>query len=224
MKAPNFWRVGTSMHVVQIARFIVLLLGLAAAPLALQGCGHAGPSKVKPDDPGFYDYSLPRVGSLAEFEQLAAVPPTVDDRPAIAGAKFVITNFSEPGRRKLRFLDGRYYQFHDEWAWFRLLNGQAVSGMDTMELHRFAAPEDARRWAIAHEEELPEGLEVTEARLYARHFYDLTLAESERDLGAGSLIHVAARGQHPEVWGFEVDYTDPAKVPELLVFFSELEK
>jgi hypothetical protein len=224
VKAPNFWCVGTSITVVRIARLLSLLLVLALAPLALQGCGHAGPSKVRPDDPDFFDYSTPRVTSLAEFEQLAAVPPTVDDRPAIAGAKFVITSFSEPARRRLRFLDGRYYQFHDEWAWFRLLNGQAVSGMDPMELHRFAAPEDARRWAIAHEDDLPDGLEITDARLYARHFYDLSLAESERDLGAGSLIHVAARAQHPEVWGFEVDYTDPARVPELLVFFGELEK
>ena len=208
---------------VRITRFLVLLLVSLLGPLALQACGHAGPPKLKPDDPGFYDYSTPRVSSLAEFEQLAAVPPTVDAPPAIAGAKFVITSFSEPGRRKLRFLDGRYYQFHDEWAWFRLLNGQTVSGMEPMARHRFAAPEDARRWAIAHEDDLPEGLEVTEARLSARHFYDLSLAETERDLGAGSLIHVAARAQHPEVWGFEVDYTDPAKVPELLVFFSELE-
>jgi len=224
MKAPNFSCVWPSINVVRISRFLVLLFAAALCPLVLQACGHASPPKVTPDDLGFYDYSTPRVTSLAEFEQLAAVPPTVDDRPAIAGAKFVITSFSQPAQRRLRFLDGRYYQFHDEWAWFRLLNGQAVSGMDPMELHRFGAPEEARRWAIAHEDELPEGLEVTEARLYARHFYDLSLAQSERDLGAGSLIHVAARAQRPEVWGFEVDYTDPAKVPELLVFFTELEK
>jgi len=224
MKGANFWRVWTSIIVVRILRFLVLLLVAGLCPLALQACGHGSPPKLKPDDPGFYDYSTPRVTSLAEFEQLAAVPPTVDDRPAIAGAKFVITGFSQPAQRRLHFLDGRYYQFHDEWAWFRLLNGQGVAGMDAMDLHRFGAPEEARRWAIAHEDDLPDGLEVTETRLYARHFYDLSLAERERYLGAGSLIHVAARPPRPEVWGFEVDYTDPAKVPELLVFFSELEK
>jgi Pyruvate phosphate dikinase, AMP/ATP-binding domain len=224
MKAPNFWCVCTSINVVRIARLLVLLLVAGLCPLALQACRHGAPPKVKPDDPGFYDYTTSRVSSLAEFEQLAAVPATVDDRPAIAGTKFVITSFSEPARRRLRFLDGRYYRFHDEWAWFRLLNGQGVSGMDAMEPHRFAAPEDARRWAIANEDNLPDGLEVTDARLYARHFYDLSLLESARDLGAGSLIHVAGRQRRPEVWGFEVDYTDHAKVPELLVFFTELEK
>jgi hypothetical protein len=227
MKAPNFRRVGTSMPVVQLFRLLALLLASVTCPLVLQACGQSSPPKVRPDDPGFYDYSTPRVTSLAEFEQLAAVPPTVDDRPAIAGAKFVITSFSQPAQRRLHFLDGRYYKFHDEWAWFRLLNGQAVSGMDAMKPHRFGAPEEARRWAIAHEDDLPEGLEVTEARLYARHFYDfydLSLAGGQRDLGAGSLIHVAARASRPEVWGFEIDYTDPAKVPELLVFFNELDK
>jgi Pyruvate phosphate dikinase, AMP/ATP-binding domain len=209
---------------VRFVRFIGFLLAWALCPLALHGCASAARPKLKPDDPGFYDYSTPRVGSLAEFQQLAAVPPTVDDRPAIAGAKFVITSFSEPAKRRLHFLDGRYYQFHDEWAWFRLLNGQSVSGMDPLERHAFAAPDDARHWAVQHEDDLPEGLEVTDGRLYARHFYDLSLAADERDLGAGSLIHVEARGQRPELWGFEVDYTDPAKVPELLVFFNELDK
>ncbi|HEX2871021.1 MAG TPA: PEP/pyruvate-binding domain-containing protein [Polyangiaceae bacterium] len=227
MKAPNFSSVATSMHVVRLARWLPLLLLLIVCPLALQACAASGrqrPLPQKPDDPGFYDYSTPRVTSLAEFQQLAAVPPGVTERPAVAGAKFVITNFFDPARRKLHFLDGRYYQFHDEWAWFRLLNGQSVAGMDAMEPRSFRAPEDARRWAIAHEDELPEGLEVTDGRLYARHFYDLTLSEEERPLGAGSLIHVEARAQRPELWGFEVDYTDHAQVPELLVFFNELEK
>ena len=184
-----------------------------------------GPApKLKPDDPAFYDYTTASVSSLAEFQQLAAVPPGADDRPAVAGAKFVITNFSDPALRKIRFLDGRYFQFHDEWAWFRLLNGQSVSGMDPMERHAFASPDDARHWAAGHEDDLPDGLEITEGRLYARHFYDLSLAENDRDLGAGSLVHVEARAHHPEVWGFEVDYTDPAKVEELLIFFGELKR
>lgn len=224
VKAPNFWCVGTSISVVRFIRLFLVLLGLAACPLALQGCGQHRPSKLKPDDPGFFDYTTARVASLAEFQQLAAVPPGVDDRPALAGAKFVITSFSDPAKRAIHFLDGRYFQFHDEWAWFRLLNGQSVSGMDPLEPHAFASPDDARHWAAAHEDELPDGLELTEGRLYARHFYDLSLAASDRDLGAGSLIHVEARAGRPEVWGFEIDYTDPAQVVELRIFFDELEK
>ena len=107
---------------------------------------------------------------------------------------------------------------------FQLLNGPAFSGMDPLEPRAFPAPEDARRWGIAHEDDLPEGLEINDGRLYARPFYERSLTEHERALGAGSLIHVEARAGRPELWGFEVDYGDPAKVDELLVFFAELEK
>ncbi|HYP91208.1 MAG TPA: hypothetical protein VEQ59_23745, partial [Polyangiaceae bacterium] len=200
-------------------------LGLTAVSLLLSGC-HPPPSPqlLAASDPTFYDYTTARVGSLAEFQQLAAVPPAAAERPAIAGAKFVITDFSDPQKRKVHYLDGRHYQFHDEWAWFRLLNGQAVAGMEPLEPHAFRSPEDARGWAAAHEDELPVGLELTDGRLYSRHFYDVSLSPEDRDLGAGSLIHVEARPQHPELWGFEIEYTDPAKVEELRVFFTELEQ
>ena len=203
------------------ARLLVCVVGWVSG-LLVQACEHDVRPKLKPDQPGFYDYSSASVGSLAEFQQLAAVPAGVDDRPAISGAKFVITDFSDPQKRRIRFLDGRYYQFHDEWAWFRLLNGQSVAGMAPLEAHRFAAPDDARRWATSSEEELPDGLELVDERLYARQFYDLSLAGADRQLGAGSLIHVEASAQRSERWGFEVDYTDHASAAQLLTFFSTL--
>ncbi|HET9953378.1 MAG TPA: PEP/pyruvate-binding domain-containing protein [Polyangiaceae bacterium] len=198
---------------------------LVSCVVALAGCGRWSPPRsVRPEDPGFNDFTAGSIRSLPEFRQLAAVPATIDDRPAIAGAKFVITEFSEPQKRRIRFLDGRQYRFHDEWAWFRLLNGQPVSGFEPLAPHPFSAPEQARRWALDHEEDLPEGLEITEGRLYARHFYDLSLAKHDRMVGAGSLIHVEGRADRAEIWGFEVDYTDSAEPEQLLVFFSELEK
>ncbi len=205
-------------------RWLTLVLGLLAAPLGLEACGAARPPVTLADDPHFEDYTAARVESLAEFRQLAALPGRDDDRPAVAGAKFVITDFSDPARRRIRSLDGRHYQFHDEWAWFRLLNGQAVSGMEPLEPHAFRSPEEARAWAVQHEDDLPDGLELIEGRLYVRHFYDLSLAEPGRELGAGSLIHVEARAGRPELWGFEIDYTDPASVEELEVFFDEVQR
>jgi hypothetical protein len=199
----------------------------------LEGCGPkagsgAGTTKLKADDPGFYDYTTSEVRSLAEFQQLAAVPGgTGDDgpAPALAGAKFVITGFSEPAQRRIHYLDGRYYRFHDEWAWFRLFNGQAVLGMAPLERRAFATPNDARLWAAEHEDDLPERLELSDGRLYAREFYDLSLAAKQRPFGAGSLIHVGARPPaRPEIWGFEIDYGDPVDVPELRVFFDEVER
>jgi hypothetical protein len=208
----------------------IVKLAKIAGMLALAGCapraGAGSGGQVKPDDPGFYDYTTAEVRSVAEFQQLAAVPTGAgEDRPAVAGAKFVITGFSEPEARRIHYLDGRYYRFHDEWAWFRLLNGQQVVGMEPLERHAFAAPNDARLWAVEHEDDLPERLELTDGRLYVREFYDLSLSAKRRPFGAGSLIHVEPRPPaRPEVWGFEVDYSDPVDVPELHVFFGELER
>ncbi len=197
------------------------MLSLVAGVVA---CGRPAVPSALREDPGFRDYSEARVESVAELLKLAAAPSGgTGDAALLAGAKFVITDFSDPTRRRIHYLDGRYYRFHDEWAWFRLLNGQPVSGMAPLEPHAFAAPEQARRWAFVSEDALPSGLEITDGRLYARAFYDLSLADDERPLGAGSLVHVAARGERAEVWGFEVDYTDPVGEDELLVFFHELQ-
>jgi hypothetical protein len=186
-------------------------------------CGASRHGPPRADDPSFYDYTTDRVETLAEFRQLAAVSPDIDDRPAVAGAKFVISDFSDPERRKLHFLDGRFYQFHDEWFWFRLLNGQSVPGGLALEPHAFREPEQARAWARAHEDDLPSGLELWQERLYAPEFYEHSLDASERVIGAGSLIHVDARPpRREEVWGFELDYSDPAGPAELDVFFELL--
>lgn len=225
MKAPNFWRVETSIETVNaVRRWVVALSLLLLEGCAPTGASGAGTTKVRPDDPGFYDYTTAQVRSVAEFQQLAAVPAGTDDRPAVAGAKFVITGFSQPGQRQIHYLDGRYYRFHDEWAWFRLLNGQQVLGMQPFERRAFSAPSDARAWALEHEDDLPERLELTDGRLYVREFYDLSLQAKARPFGAGSLIHVAPRPPaRPEIWGFEVDYSDPVDVPQLRVFFDAVE-
>ncbi len=201
-------------------------LSLALAAAGAWGCGGApaaAPVVARPDNPSFDDYTTAKVASLAEFQQLAAATPLATQRPTLAGTKFVITGFSEPARRRIHFLDGRYYRFHDEWAWFRLLNGQSVRGLPPLAPRAFRVPEDARQWASEHESELPDGLELTDGRLYARRFYELSMVPSGRELGAGSLIHVEARGTKPELWGFEMEYADPARVDDVLVFFDTLE-
>ena len=98
-------RARTSIWAVHPLRSLLLLLGSLAAPLSLEACGGHRPASHVPDDPHFEDYTTRRIESLAEFRQLAAVPARVDDRPAIAGAKFVITSFSDPARRRIHYLD-----------------------------------------------------------------------------------------------------------------------
>ncbi|RYZ01679.1 MAG: hypothetical protein EOO73_34630 [Myxococcales bacterium] len=205
----------------QRARSWLFGIGLA---LGSTGCGHSPgvALPVRSSDPRFQDFTAERVESVAKFEELTAVPGQAE-RPLVSGAKFVITGFSDPARRRIHFLDGRYYRFHDEWAWFRLLNGQAVRGMPPLAPRTFAQPQDARQWAGEHAEELPDGLELTDGRLYSKLFYQVSMVPKGRELGAGSLVHVPARAGRPEVWGFELEYADPAQVAEVLVFWDELD-
>ncbi|MDF3065663.1 MAG: hypothetical protein K0R38_1264 [Polyangiaceae bacterium] len=177
--------------------------------------------QVVTNDPKFRDYTTTRIASVRELLTLSAAAPA--EQPLLSGAKFVITGFSDSARRRIHFLDGRYYRFHDEWAWFRQFNGQTVPGLPPLAPRSFATPEEARQWAWSHEGELPEGLELTDGRLYSKRFYELSLLASGRELGAGSLIHVTARPGRPERWGFEIEYADPARVADVLVFWEALD-
>lgn len=172
----------------------------------------------------FDDFTTARVDSVAQLRQMAAMPPGDELGKEMFGTKFVIANFSEPDQRSLHFLDGRYYRYHDEWAWFRLLNGQAVPGLDELEPHPVRTPDEARRWALADPDALPDGLNVVEERLYHEEFYDRALSPSERVFGAGSLVYIPARANaYPEQWGFELEYNDHGSVEDVLVFFQLLE-
>lgn len=202
-------------------RLALLLLGplLLFAPLG--GCDHHTPPPEVPENDNFEDFTASNITSLAQLRQMAAAPPGDEIGAAIFGTKFVITRFSEPEARKLRFLDGRYYFYHDEWAWFRLLNAQSVPGMDALdEPHRLRTPEEGRRWAFAEPDELPDGLAVADDRLYSAEFYERALM-NERDFGTGTLIYIPARaGVHPEIWGFELEYSDTGDIEQVLVFFE----
>ena len=126
----------------------------------------------------------------------------------------------------MHFLDGRYYQFHDEWAWFRLLNGQAVSGMDAIEP---ASVRGARRraplGASRTKTSCRRGWRSPTVGCTRVEFYDSSLAESERYLGAGSLIHVEARANAPRDVGLRGRLHRPgASAASCCVFFNELEQ
>jgi Pyruvate phosphate dikinase, AMP/ATP-binding domain len=202
------------------ARRWLWCLGLMVGEASCASPPAVAPPLVRPRA-DFVDYTAPRVESLATFEQWSSASSS-GEQPLIASVKFVITGFSDEARRRLLFLNGRFYRFHDEWAWFRLLNGQPVPGMPPLAARPFSTPGDARAWAAEHEEQLPSGLEVTDGRLYSKTFYEVSLRPGPRELGAGSLIHVRSRAGQPERWGLELEYTDPAGVDELLVFFEAL--
>lgn len=204
-------------------RLALLLLGpfLFLAPSV--GCDRSKSTPAIPSNDGFNDFTTPSITSLAQLRQIAAAPPGDEIGGAIVGAKFVITEFSNAQTRALRFLDGRYYFYHDEWAWFRLLNEQPVPGMDSLAAHHASTPEDVRKWAQEERSELPDGLALADGRVYSAEFYERALAEKDRDFGTGSVIYIPARpGRYPETWAFELEYGDVGEVDDVLVFFELL--
>lgn len=202
-----------------------LTLLLLCAFWVLAGCGGAGTTAQAPEPARFDDYTIPRITSLAELRRVAAAPPGDALGGTLVGAKFVIARFSDPKTRELRFLDGRYYHYHDEWAWFRLLNGAPVPAMSALALRRVSTPAELRRWANENHSDLPSGLSFADGRVYSAEFYERALAETNRDFGTGSVIYMPARaGRHPERWGFELEYADVGGVAEVLVFFELLKK
>src|SRR5690554_1240174 len=94
------------------ALFAALLVsGLACAPDI--------PSDAGPDGPdGFDDHTKGRMTSVEQLHGWAR------EGAGSSALKFIVTRFSDEDARELRYMDGRFYSLHDEWFWFRLLNGQ----------------------------------------------------------------------------------------------------
>ncbi len=196
----------------------ILAALLLAWPLA---CGPSfGPAPTWPEDGGFDDHTVARLASEAEFERLAARDPARS-----AALKFVIVEFGRPGAEALRLLDGRFYAFHDEWYWYRLLNGAPVPGTREQPLAgpSFASVAEIVTWARAREHGLPLGMRFVDDRLYSDHFYELAIRRERRSFGVGTIIHLPATAAGREqLWGFELEYSDPVAAKELERFFAAL--
>jgi hypothetical protein len=197
---------------------LVLVIGL------LWGACRPTENSRNPDAPDrFPDHTVQRIEDVERFRKLAA-----GAEGSTEVLKFVITDFTQPKRRRTYFLDSNFYELHDEWYWFRLLNGARVPGTATKPHtgKKFKTPSDAAQWAKA-QAHLPLDLRWVESeRLYSDRFYELAIDETPRTLGVGSLVHLPAQSSprpRPELWAFELQYRDPAGEHELEIFFEALE-
>ena len=200
----------------------LLALALIAATGPLPACPAPATSVAWPESGGFDDHTVAGLTRVEEFDELAA-----SGLGSTAALKFVIVHFGDDEREAVRILDGRFYRFHDEWYWFRLINGEPVPGARERPLsgHRFADVAELVDWARTQAEP-PLGLRFVDDRLYSDHFYELAIHRSRRPLGLGTLLHVAARtGEHarPELWGFELEYSDAVDGETLTRYFDRLE-
>lgn len=175
------------------------------------------------DETGFDDHSVPRVSSVAELIALS--------RTGVGGQsvmKFVLPAFDlpadAPGLARAHLMDSAFYELHDEWWWFRLLNGRPVPGDDTAPSteRRFGSVAEIEQWARAlPAAQLPLGLRFVEDRLYSERFYDVALHSEPRSLGVGSIVRFPdAIGQVR--WLLELEYTDEVTPEHVARFFERL--
>ncbi|MFT3712235.1 MAG: PEP/pyruvate-binding domain-containing protein [Archangium sp.] len=173
-----------------------------------------------PGTDGFEDHAKTEIKAVSDFEALA-----ITEHGRTSG-KFIITGFGSD-KEAVRYLDNSFYALHDEWYWFRLLNGQRIPGREgivPVTGHEFATIADIYAWA-KKETVLPLDLRWVDGdRLYSPRFYDLGLFVPPRAFGLGTLIHVIASGDRPERWAFQLEFSDSPSHAELVRFFAELEK
>lgn len=168
---------------------------------------------------GFNDHTRSTLKTLSEFEAFAV---TASGR---SSTKFIVTGFGTSGE-SMRYLDSGFFTLHDEWYWFRLLNGQRIPGregivpVNDLSFDSIAA---IYTWAKA-QSVLPLDLRWVDGdRLYSPRFYDLALAVQPRALGLGTLIHVTASGARQERWAFQLEFVDAPTHADLVRFFERLE-
>ena len=90
--------------------------------------------------------------------------------------KGLIVDPQDPERRRVGFLDGDFFLLHDEWLYFRLMNGADACGAEEIAPYEgatFANVDAIKAWAHA-QERLPPFLSWAGERLYAPDFYRLS--------------------------------------------------
>lgn len=174
------------------------------------------------DENGFDDRSVPSVSTIDEL--LALSRTGVGGQSAM---KFVLPEFDRPadapGLARAHLMDSNFYGLHDEWYWFRLLNGQPIPGDDVVpeRSHHFATIDQIYQWARAQRPgSLPLGLKFIDDRLYATAFYDLALHGDPREFGVGTIVRFPDLAGGPDHWLIELEYSDEV-TPDLVADFFE---
>jgi hypothetical protein len=167
-------------------------------------------------DPNFNDHTVPRMATIDEFVSRAVT------EFGLSTTKFVVTSFDDETHWGVRFYDSHFYHLHDEWYWFRLLNGQPVPGDDTVPVGGTSFGTVGAIYAWAHAgHDLPLDLSFYDNRIYSRNFYDHSFGPSRR-FGLGTLVYIPARGTSPERWAFELEFSDAITHETLTRYFDVL--
>lgn len=195
-----------------LALVIAVVLACLACP---------GPAPLWPEHEGFDDHSVATIDSVARFEALARRSPA-----GTAALKFIIVDFERDRPGQVRYLDSAFYEYHDQWYWFRLLNGAAIPGVRTRPQSGLSLPTVAAaiEWVSARERPVYD-LRWVDGRLYSDRFYELGVRRDDPVLGLGTLLHLPARTEaptRPALWAFELEYGEAVDAERLAGFFTHL--
>ncbi len=158
---------------------------------------------------GFDDHTVGQIESIDEFFALGRGQG--DDANPLATVKFTIPDLEGS---EVHWFDSNFYQLHDEWYWFRLLNGQRVPGLDTEPVDppmTFETIEEIYVWAQAQGGDLPLDLRFTSDgdRLYSDRYYQLVLRDPDKTYGVGSLINFPPIGSSDrDRWVIELEFSE----------------
>jgi hypothetical protein len=194
---------------------LTLFVLTACLPISGAPSGGADPNAC---DPFFDDHTHVGAIDVETFARMAETLP--DENPQ--QLDFIVVYVGDAGRRHVRFEDGQFYRFHDEWYWFRLMNGVTACGSsqtpDTTA--RFATIGAIKR-SLLGKDSLPLDLErVDSDRIYSPGFYALSLHVSPRVYATGTLFRYTGGADR---WAFELEYFDAVTSADLHVLHSALE-
>ena len=127
----------------------------------------AAPTSTDAPPLEFDGHTTSRLESVDEFDAFA--------RSGVGNQSVV--KFSIPDIRNttdVHWMDSSFYELHDEWYWFHLINGVPIAGSPTppAEGFSFESVEDVYAWAeSASSSELPLGLQFVDSRSFGRRLY-----------------------------------------------------
>lgn len=208
-------------------------MALAAILLAATACpDSAAPGVDLPGDIAADDRADVPDGSTAFDDHTVPRFATADGFLAYAGAqqdpaevKFIIRGFGEAAP-DVHFEEPTFYAMHDEWSWFRLLNGQSIPNYDLAPTTglSFGTLGEILAWA-KDQATLPLDLQWIGARLYSDYFYSNCFGE-QRFFATGAVLHYAPNPARPasgELWLFELEFMDVPSLAVLTRYFEILE-
>lgn len=163
----------------------------------------------------FDSHTVPDVASIEVFEQLGRVEGTQ------TVLKFAIPDLGTPG---VVWMDASFYELHDEWYWFHLLNGLPLPGLPTEPISAssgFESIDEVYEWAEDNRDALPLDLRFSsEGRLHSNEFYELALRDVDKTYGLGSLIRY--RTDSGDRWVVQLEFAEPTTPESIGQFLDRL--